>query len=234
MMTNLFVSRDCIALLEQRGAILRQGNLLTILPEGTVFSLAPAFRFLETLVGDDIWRMEGKVLTQTEVLRLNGLPVSEGVFLGESTYKVQEGFVGEVKGAEGPAEPASHPLPEEETGLGISQEMLARSLSDSLESTPPAAPDAPPASLPVAAPEAPPVAALVAAPVAVPEAAPVAPPEAAPVAPPEAAPVAPPIAAPEATPEAVPITPPATPGDAAAPGDPSDEDLLLKFLLENS
>ncbi|MDY0058811.1 MAG: hypothetical protein RBU45_03295, partial [Myxococcota bacterium] len=211
-----------------------------------VFSLAPAFRFLETLVGDDIWRMEGKVLTQTEVLRLNGLPVSEGVFLGESTYKVQEGFVGEVKGAEGPAEPASHPLPEEETGLGISQEMLARSLSDSLESTPPAAPDAPPASLPVAAPEAPPVAALVAAPVAVPEAAPVAPPvavpvapsvappEAAPVAPPEAAPVAPPIAAPEATPEAVPITPPATPGDAAAPGDPSDEDLLLKFLLENS
>lgn len=98
MMTNLFVSRDCLGLLEERGKIRLKGNLLTILPEKSVFRLMPAFRFLKVLEGADDWRMVGRVLTLLEVTRLNGRADPERIDFGERSYEVQPGYVGEVMG----------------------------------------------------------------------------------------------------------------------------------------
>lgn len=99
MMTKLFVSQDCISLLETSGQIRLGGNILTILPEENAFRLVPAYRFLRPVHGDDDWKVAGKVLTTAEIVRLDG-EIGEGcVDLGQSRYESQAGFVGDAMAA---------------------------------------------------------------------------------------------------------------------------------------
>lgn len=114
MRTHLFVSREGIARLEQRGRVTLQERTLTILPEQAVFRLVPACRFISVRNGDDGWHMLGKVLTEAELARLEGLVLGPQVYLGRCSYDIEDGFVGELisSGAGAPISPPEPPVGE--------------------------------------------------------------------------------------------------------------------------
>lgn len=218
MMTNLFVSRDCVSMLERKGAVLREANHLTILPEQSVFLLVPAFHFLSTLSGGDRWRIAGKVLTQTELMRLGAHITPGRVSVGESTYEVLEGFVGEALSSDEHA-----PLRERaERGERISTEELNDSLEQASTIIERAIPTPSPAE-PLPGPSAPPWAAQAS------------------VAAAPASPGSSPRARAQETAAATAVTTPAPPEAAAPSGEApgpapaaDDEELLARYLLELS
>lgn len=95
--TRLFVSGNAIERLEADGTIERHGHeRLVVQPDEMVFKTIRAFHFLASLGGADDWRMEGRVLTESEVLRLSGRIGVGRVHFGPRGYEVQEGVVGEL------------------------------------------------------------------------------------------------------------------------------------------
>lgn len=110
MADSLFVPQTVLDKWSEQGRVQVEGNVLTILGEGTDFELTAAVRFIRMEAGSDTARLLQKVKT-TEALRQMGAEqYLESVILGECAYAVQQGFLADANALRRAAQ-ASQPPP---------------------------------------------------------------------------------------------------------------------------
>ncbi len=139
--TRLFVSGNAIERLEETGTIERDGHeCVVVQPDNMVFKTARAFHFLASLSGADDWRMEGRVLTESEVLRLSGHVRPGRVHFGPRVYEVQEGVVGELvserAGTPAPSQAPGATAPSPDGAEDLSPDDIGAALSYALAGDP--------------------------------------------------------------------------------------------------
>ncbi len=92
--TRLYIGQDTLdALLEAGRCTLRGDELWLQGDTGVGFRLASAVRFLEVEVGEDETGLLDHVLDLERLAERGGEHVAGSVLLGETAYRVQEGFV---------------------------------------------------------------------------------------------------------------------------------------------
>jgi len=225
MARQLFISQDTLVAWQDQEKIDFDGHVMTIKADGRSFNLLEAVRFIRLEgEGQDTAGMLGKVKTDEQLVALGAERYRDSVLIGETAYKVQEGFIGEVFVRGGAAEsdaaqaaPAAAPSPaaappppaEEVSGQAIEESVRRAAARRAAAATAQAG------DKPVRA-------AVLRLPLQHRDLAAARTQPALPVV--GEAGAAPPAAAPPA---------PAAEKPPAGPGEASDEDLLTRFLLEN-
>ena len=96
MADYLFVPQSVLDKWADHGRVELKGRVLTLLPEKKSFQLTGAVRFVAMEAGDDTAGVLGKVKTLEALKRMGAEHYMESVILGDSAYKVQQGFLAEA------------------------------------------------------------------------------------------------------------------------------------------
>jgi hypothetical protein len=233
MARQLFISQDTLVAWQDQDKVTFDGDVMTIKADGRRFNLLEAVRFIRLEgEGQDTAGMVGKVKTDEQIVALGGERYRDSVIIGETAYKVQEGFIGEIFVRAGaletgqtpiaplvtpsamPATPQPAPPAAVESGSAIEDSVRQAAARRAAAATAQAS-------------DQPGKAAVLRIPVQRRELSAARTQPALPVVSADDAAPAPDAAAPAAEAKPANGKPPAKPGDA------SDEDLLTKFLLEN-
>jgi hypothetical protein len=96
MADYLFVPQSVLDKWSEQGRIQVDGNVLTILGENKNFALTSAVRFIKMEAGEDSAKLLQKVKTTDALKQMGAEHYMQSVILGESAYKVQQGFLAEA------------------------------------------------------------------------------------------------------------------------------------------
>lgn len=106
-----FVStRDLEALIEQGKAVLQDG-VLTYVADGKKFKAEAAVSVQQVLDGRDVQGLINKVVTQTELQKMNAEHYGDSLVVGETAYNCLEGFATTPVIVPSVARPSGAPLP---------------------------------------------------------------------------------------------------------------------------
>ena len=92
----LFVPQSVLDKWVEHGRVELKGRVLTLVREKKSFQLTGAVRFVAMEAGDDAAKLLGKVKTLDALKQMRAEHYMESVILGESAYKVQQGFLAEA------------------------------------------------------------------------------------------------------------------------------------------
>ena len=92
----LFVPQQILDKWADQGRVELKGHVLTLLREKKSFQLTSAVRFLKLEAGEDAARLLNKVKTLDALKRMRAEQYMSSVILGETAYKVQQGFLAEA------------------------------------------------------------------------------------------------------------------------------------------
>src|SRR5437868_9773534 len=92
----LFVPQSMLDKWVDHGRVDVKGRVLTLLREKKSFQLTGAVRFVALEAGDDRAKLLGKVKTVEALKQMGAEHYMESVILGDSAYKVQQGFLAEA------------------------------------------------------------------------------------------------------------------------------------------
>ena len=96
MAEYLFVPQSMLDKWVDHGRVDVKGRVLTLLREKKSFQLTGAVRFVALEAGDDRAKLLGKVKTVEALKQMGAEHYMESVILGDSAYKVQQGFLAEA------------------------------------------------------------------------------------------------------------------------------------------
>ena len=96
MADYLFVPQSVLDKWVDHGRVEVEGRVLTLVREKKSFQLTGAVRFVAMEAGDDAAKLLGKVKTLDALKQMRAEHYMESVILGESAYKVQQGFLAEA------------------------------------------------------------------------------------------------------------------------------------------
>lgn len=96
MADYLFVPQSTLDKWAEKGRVDLNGRVLTLLREKKSFQLTSAVRFLKLEAGEDSARLLNKVKTLDALKQMRAEHYLDSVILGETAYKVQQGFLAEA------------------------------------------------------------------------------------------------------------------------------------------
>jgi hypothetical protein len=142
MADYLFVPQNVLDKWAEKGRVELKGDVLTLVREKKSFKLTTAVRFLKLEAGEDTARLLNKVKTLDALKQMRAEQYLDSVLLGDSAYKVQQGFLAEANalrravgvkpgGQKKPA-PAKGPGQKQQAGEAGEQDLLAQFLLENL------------------------------------------------------------------------------------------------------
>jgi hypothetical protein len=142
MADYLFVPQNVLDKWAEKGRVELKGDVLTLVREKKSFKLTTAVRFLKLEAGEDTARLLNKVKTLDALKQMRAEQYLDSVLLGDSAYKVQQGFLAEANalrravgvkpgGQKKPA-PAKGPAQKQQAGEAGEQDLLAQFLLENL------------------------------------------------------------------------------------------------------
>jgi hypothetical protein len=142
MADYLFVPQPTLDKWAERGRVELKGDVLTLVREKKSFKLTSAVRFLKLEAGEDTAGLLNKVKTVDALKRMGGEQYLESVILGETAYKVQQGFLAEANalrravgvkpGGQKKAAPAKSAAQKQQGAEAGEQDLLAQFLLENL------------------------------------------------------------------------------------------------------
>ena len=96
MTDYLFVPQSVLDQWSEKGRVELKGEVLVLLREKKSFQLTSAVRFLEMEAGEDVKGLLHKVKTLEALKQMGAEHYQDSVILGDSAYKVQQGFLADA------------------------------------------------------------------------------------------------------------------------------------------
>ena len=116
---RLFFPQQALDEWLESGRITLVGEELTVLPEGRMFGLTQAVRFMaEVAEGSDPHDLVGKVKTLEQVQAMAAEYCTGSVILGDNAYEIVDGFLAQALPA---TSPATKPTDAGSTGDALSE-----------------------------------------------------------------------------------------------------------------
>ena len=106
-MTKLFIPQEWIAQADMEGVIRIEGGVMTVASDGKQYGIEEALYVVSVEGGDpDAEDLLGKVITHEEVRQRGGEQVGESLIMGETAYRIEQGFVALFEGSGSPVSEA--------------------------------------------------------------------------------------------------------------------------------
>ena len=96
MADYLFVPQSVLDKWSEKGRVELKGHVLTLIREKKSFQLTSAVRFVKMEAGEDVKGLLQKVKTLDALKQMGAEHYRESVILGESAYRVQQGFLADA------------------------------------------------------------------------------------------------------------------------------------------
>ena len=140
MADYLFVPQSVLDKWSEKGRVEVKGHVLTLLRERKSFQLTGAVRFVKMEAGEDVKGLLQRVKTLDALKQMGAEHYRESVLLGESAYRVQQGFLADANALRRAAGVSQPPGDKKATGGEThrqgekegEQDLLAQFLLDNL------------------------------------------------------------------------------------------------------